>query len=93
MKNKLVDLNTHLFLTIERLNEENIKVEDLEKEIKRAEAIAKVSAQIIESSNLSLKAAHLIAEYGGDINRITAVIDGNGNHPAIDRKQIESKAR
>lgn len=81
MKNKLVDLNNHLFTQLERLNEEDISGEDLDKEIKRADAIAKVAMQIIESSSVTLRAAGLIAEYGGNLDSISALIIGeNASH-------------
>lgn len=44
-KNTLGDLNNHLFAQIERLGEENLSDEELEKEIKRADSISKVSSQ------------------------------------------------
>lgn len=91
MKNKLTDLNNHLFTQIERLNEEDISMEDLDKEIKRAEAIAKVATKIIESSNISLRAASLIAEHGGDLNQAVSLIAVNGADDG--KKLIESKAR
>jgi len=47
MQNTLGDLNNHLFAEIERLGDEDLKGEELEKEIMRAEAVTKVSSQII----------------------------------------------
>lgn len=38
-KNKLSDLNDHLFMTLERLGEEDLSNEELEKEIERSKAI------------------------------------------------------
>ena len=90
MKNKLADLNNHLFTQLERINDEDISTEDLDKEIKRADAIAKVATQIIESSNLSLRAASLVAEYGGNLDQMVSML---GVQPANGKKQIESKIK
>lgn len=64
MKNKLIDLNNHLFAELERLNDEDLTGEDLENEVRRAEAITKVSTQIIQNANLNLKAVEIRLEYG-----------------------------
>lgn len=65
MKNKLTDLNNHLFAQIERLSDEGLKQEDIEKEIKRTQAIVSVSTQIIDNAKISLDAAKLLAQHGG----------------------------
>lgn len=65
MKNKLIDLNDHLFSQIERLCEESLDPTALEREIARTDAIVKVSAQIIDNATVALRAAELIAEHGG----------------------------
>lgn len=57
MKNKLSDLNNHLFAEIERLGDEELIGEDLEKEIERAKAITGIATQIIANGSLALKAA------------------------------------
>lgn len=64
MKNKLGDLTDHLFAQIERLADEELSAEQIETEVKRAEAIVKVSDQIVGNSELQLKAAKLYAEHG-----------------------------
>lgn len=56
-KNKLVDLNNHLFAELERLGDEDLQGEDLDKELARAKGITNVSAQIVQNGNLLLKAA------------------------------------
>lgn len=64
MKNRLLDLNNHLFSQLERLTEENLSSEQIEQEVKRSEAIVAVSEQIIRNSDLTLKAATLVANHG-----------------------------
>lgn len=67
MKNKLVDLNNHLFAQLERLGDESLEGEKLEQEIKRAEAIADVSEQLIKSANVRLNAARIVGEFGVNV--------------------------
>ena len=64
MKNTLKDLNTYLFESIERLNDDSLSSEDLEKEIKRSEAVQKVAKTIIDNGSLALQAKKHFDEYG-----------------------------
>lgn len=64
MKNKLADLNNHLFAQLERLSDEDLTAEQIEQEVRRADAIVGVSTQIVRTADLHLKAAALIGEYG-----------------------------
>lgn len=68
MKNKLIDLNDHLFMELERLGDEDITGEDLQTEISRAKAMTDVAGKIIDNAKLALDATKLQVEYGG-INR------------------------
>lgn len=63
MQNKLIDLNNHLFEMIERLNDEDLTVEQLDKEIKRASAMSSISNQIINNAKVELEATKLVLEY------------------------------
>lgn len=63
MKNKLVDLNNHLFAQLERLSDEDLSGDALLAEVKRTEAIVDVSDQIMEGAKLQLQAVKLVAEY------------------------------
>lgn len=64
MKNKIQDLNDHLFAQLERLNDEDLTPEDLEKEIQRSKAVTAVSNQIINNAKLALDATRLQVEFG-----------------------------
>ncbi len=66
MKNKLPDLNDHLFAQIERLSEEELTPERIEIEAKRGKAIVTVADQIIRTAALRVEAARITAEYGTD---------------------------
>ena len=56
MKNKLSHLNDHLFAEIDRLSDEDLKGDDLAKEITRAKAVTSVAVQIISTGKLALDA-------------------------------------
>ncbi|MGN7867758.1 hypothetical protein [Paracoccus sp. 22332] len=77
MKNKLGDLNDHLFAALERLNDESLTSEQIDTEAKRAGAIVGVADKIIGNAGLQLSAAKLWAEHGNMIMPMLPKI-GNG---------------
>lgn len=64
MKNKLSDLNDHLFAQLERLSDEGLTAEQVEQETKRSQAMVSVADQIIRNADLTFKAAALVATHG-----------------------------
>lgn len=64
MKNTLADLNNYLFEQIERLNDEELDDDGLEKEIKRSTAVTKIAKTIIDNGQLSLQAKKHLDEFG-----------------------------
>lgn len=64
MKNKLSDLNNHLFEELERLNDESLKGEELQEERERAKSLANIAQTIINNGELALKAQKHFNEYG-----------------------------
>lgn len=76
MKNKLADLNNHLFAQLERLSDESLTTEQIEQEVKRAAAIVDVSDQIARAADLQLKAATLVANHGDRFRAPLAMLAG-----------------
>lgn len=64
MKNTLSDLNNYLFEALERINDDSLDQEGLEKEIKRSETVTKIAKTIIDNGNLALQAKKHLDEYG-----------------------------
>ena len=63
-KNKLTDLNDHLFAQLERLSDEDLDEKAISKEVQRASAMVSVADKITSNADLQLKAAKLFAEHG-----------------------------
>lgn len=62
MKNKLIDLNNHLFAQIERLSDEDITNEELQKEMQRTRAITAVSREIVANGTLALQVQKAVGD-------------------------------
>lgn len=56
MKNKLIDLNNHLFAQLERLSDEGLNGEKLQSEIVRSQAVTAIAKEIISNGRLVLDA-------------------------------------
>lgn len=84
-KNRLGDLNNHLFAALERLADEELTPDQIATEAARAEAIVKIADQITENARTRLAGAKLFAEHGDKILPHLPNI-GGGN-------QIEGKAQ
>ncbi|WP_285815797.1 hypothetical protein [Thomasclavelia cocleata] len=63
-RNKLTDLNNHLFEQLERLNDDDLTGDELKSEIERSKAISNIAGKIIENASIGLEAEKLKVEYG-----------------------------
>jgi hypothetical protein len=61
MKNTLEDLNNHLFAQMERLSDEDLSPEELQKEIERSKAVTTVANAIVSNGRLALDAQTKLA--------------------------------
>ena len=61
---KLDDLNEYLFLALDRITNDDLSEEQLEKEIKRAASVTKIAQTIINNGTLALNAMNAVNEYG-----------------------------
>lgn len=66
MKNKLTDLNDHLFAQLERLSDEDLTPEQIDTEVKRGAAIVGVADQILRHASLQVQAAKIMSDHGND---------------------------
>lgn len=75
MKNKLTDLNNHLFAQLERLSDEELTSEKIADEVKRAEAVVAVAEQIVKNADLQLKAVTILANHGDRFKPMLPMIE------------------
>jgi hypothetical protein len=64
MKTSLTDLNSYLFEQLDRISNEDLTPEELEKEIKRSEAITDIAQTVIENANTRIKAVSIALNNG-----------------------------
>lgn len=56
-RNKMMDLNDHLFEQMERLNDNDLKGDKLKEEITRAKSMSGIANQIIQNARVCVEAA------------------------------------
>jgi len=79
MRNKISDLNDHLFAELERLGDEELVGADLEDEINRAKAMSGVADRIINNARLALEATELKLEYGINESSLPGMLGEKSN--------------
>lgn len=81
MKNRLTDLNDHLFMQLERLSEEDLTPEQIEAEVKRAGAMVNVADKIVDNARLNLQACDLVAKHGDRFMKHLPMLSGPAPEP------------
>lgn len=62
MKNKLIDLNDHLFAQLERLMDEDLEGDAFKQELMRSKSVSNLAQQIICNARLALNAQVAVQE-------------------------------
>ena len=75
MKNKLSDLNDHLFMVLERLNSEELGDEGLEKELKRAKGVVSVAQAVVANASVQLMAYKVAMDNGETYRPLPATLN------------------
>jgi hypothetical protein len=73
-RNKLTDLNNHLFAQLERLNDEDLTDEKIKAEVGRAKAISGIASQVIKSAKVTIDAMKLVASGDYTVNELPEMI-------------------
>lgn len=81
MKNRLYDLNNHLFMQLERLAEEGLTAEQIESEVKRTGAIVDVADKIVDNAKLHLDACKLVAQHGDRFSKHLPMLSAPAEEP------------
>ena len=68
MKNTLSDLNNYLFESLERLMDDDLSEEQMQREITRSHAVTAVAETVIRNGELALNTMKHLNEYRTDGN-------------------------
>lgn len=82
-KNRLTDLNDHLFAQLERLGNEDMTAEQIETEVKRGNAVVAVADQILRHATLQVQAAKIISDHGLDPRSHLPHVEVNALHKPL----------
>jgi len=87
MKNKISDLRNHMFAQLERLSNEDLTPEELDREIKRAQAISEVGKVVVESAKSEIMFAKLTGKK--EAAPFKFLEDGEEEKPLLARPSAE----
>lgn len=76
VKNKLSDLNNYLFEQLERLNDDGLSDEQVEREIKKSKAVTDIARTIIDNARVELNAIQFLDDRGYEVNSRALLVFG-----------------
>lgn len=71
MKNTLSDLNNALFEQLERINDDDMTEEQLDRELRKTDATVKIAEKIIANGELAFKTMKHMDDYGYNVKERT----------------------
>lgn len=77
MKNSLVDVHNLLMEQLERLNDDDLNDEQLEREMKRASAMTSIASSIAENANTVIRATKMHYEMGNGTKGMNGYLLGS----------------
>ena len=83
MKNTLADLNDHLFLQIERINDEDLSGDRLKEEVTRTFALRAIAREVISNADLAYRAALGIANCNAEVQTPTMLETSRKNKKTL----------
>ncbi|MER9130695.1 hypothetical protein [Mesorhizobium sp. M0768] len=91
MKNRLTDLNDHLFMQLERLADETLTAEHIASEVDRTDAMVKIADKIVDNARLNLQACELVAKHGDRfMKHLPMLAEPATSAPVLDfKKKVE----
>lgn len=88
-KNRLSDLNDHLFAQIERLSDESKTADEIEREVARGAAIVAAADQVIRIAVVQVQAAKTASDHGIDPTPWLPETKPEGRVPAMTVVPVE----
>ena len=81
-KNTLNDLNNHLFEQLEKLMDDEVPPEKLDKEIQKAKAVTAVAEVIVRNGELAYKVMQHMNEYrtDGELTPLPPMLESRENY-------------
>ena len=76
-KNKMEDVRNHIFLALERLNDEDCKDKNVDEEVQKAKAIANLANVIIQSAKVEVDFIKSIGAVGTNSALFQSVVSEN----------------